>query len=93
MIHDQSGTRPPGISGLGSFLCGGKPIESLTKEAHHRPPTAIEVQELVEAPEMNTNESDWVSGDLDQAVIKRSVKRRKGSWYQISARLGRTELE
>ena len=57
-----------------------------------RVPTASEIRALAEAPEMISNESDCVSGELDQAVIKRSIRRRKGSWYQMPARSKHTGL-
>ncbi len=50
---------------------------------HRRTPTVGEIKKLAESPEMVIRQSDSVSGELDQVVIKRSIKRKKGSWYQI----------
>jgi hypothetical protein len=54
-------------------------------------PTAGEIKRLAESPEMVITEPGSVSGELDQAVIKRLVKQRKGSWYQIPASLNRNQ--
>ena len=56
---------------------------------HPRAPTVDEVRKLAESPEMMTSQSDWVSGELDQVVIKRLIKGKKGSWYQMPAWLRR----
>lgn len=42
---------------------------------------------------MVITEPGSVSGELDQAVIKRLVKQRKGSWYQIPASLNRNRSD
>ena len=55
------------------------------EDALDRVPTADEIRKLADAPEMITTDYDRASGELDQAVIKRLVKRKKGSWYQIPA--------
>ena len=49
---------------------------------HPRAPTVDEIRKLAESPEMMTSPGDRVSGELDQLVIKRSIKGKKGSWYQ-----------
>ena len=58
---------------------------------HRPPPTAGEIKRLAESPEMVITEPGSVSGELDQAVIKRLVKHRKGSWYQIPSSLNRNQ--
>ena len=62
-------------------------------DADYRGPTPEEVRKLAEAPEMITTEGDRHSGTLDQAVIIRRVKRRKGSWYQVPSRLNYKETD
>ena len=62
-------------------------------EERPRGPTAREIRRLAEAPEMKTNDANQLSGQLDQAVIVRSVKRRKGSWYQIPERFDHKESD
>ena len=62
---------------------GKEPLNS----THRPPPTADEITRLAESPEMVVNERAGTSGELDQAIIKRLVKQRKGSWYQIPASL------
>ena len=57
--------------------------------AHRAPPTADEIRRMAESPEMVVSERAKTSGELDQALIKRLVKQRKGSWYQIPASLNR----
>ena len=58
---------------------------------HRPPPTADEIRRMAESPEMVGSEHVSTSGELDQAIIKRSVKQRKGSWYQIPASLNRDQ--
>ena len=58
---------------------------------HRPPPTADEIRRMAESPEMVVSEHARTSGELDQAIIKRSVKQRKGSWYQIPASLNRDQ--
>lgn len=41
------------------------------------------IKEMVNAPLLAPTEADFGSSDIDQVVLKRSVRRRKGSWYQI----------
>ena len=53
---------------------------------HPHGPTIDEIRELAEAPDLIMNKSDRDTGELDQMVIKRSVRLKKGSWYQVSAR-------
>ena len=60
----------------------------LSSESHRRGPTAREIRELAEAPEMVTSDAASLAGELDQAVIRRLVKKKKGSWYQLPAQLG-----
>ena len=60
---------------------------------HRPPPTAKEIKRLAESPEMVIAEPGRVSGELDQAVIKRLVKQRKGSWYQIPASLNHNQSD
>ena len=67
--------------------------EEIPGEARRHAPTAREIRELAEAPPMVTSSSDWVSGELDQMVVKRLVKQKKGSWYQIPARIDPGEVE
>ena len=58
-----------------------------------RGPTAAEVMALRDAPELEMIQEGTGrnSGELDQAVIRRLVKSRKGSWYQVPARLESNE--
>lgn len=67
--------------------------EEITGEVRRRAPTAREIRELAEAPPMVTSSSDWVDGELDQVVVKRLVKQKKGSWYQIPAQFDPGKLE
>ena len=66
---------------------GKEPLNS----AHRPPPTADEIRRMAESPEMVVREYAGTSGELDQAIIKRLVKQRKGSWYQIPASLNRNQ--
>ena len=58
-----------------------------------RGPTAAEVMALRDAPELEMIQEGTGrnSGELDQAVIRRLLKSRKGSWYQVPARLESNE--
>lgn len=62
-------------------------------ESDRSVPTAAEVMAMGDAPslQMMQDGSGWDSGDLDQAVIKRLVKKTKGNWYQLPVGLGSNE--
>ena len=70
-----------------------KPDAQSQPESDQRGPTAEQIKALGDAPaiEMIQKGPDWESGELDQVVIKRSVKSRKGSWYQTPVRLESNE--
>ena len=62
-------------------------------ESDRSVPTAAEVIAIGDAPslQMIQDGSGWNSGDLDQAVIKRLVKKTKGNWHQLPVGLGSNE--
>ena len=59
------------------------------KDTQRTPRTPEEIVRLAKSPTMLTSESDWTSGELDQMVIKRNVKARRGSWDQVPPNLSR----
>jgi len=59
---------------------GNKQISSGTESPSV---SAEEIIQLADAPELSASESGWASGELDQIVIKRHIKKKRGSWYQV----------
>ena len=47
------------------------------------PPSAADITRLAHALAINPTEAELASGELDQVVLRRRVKRKKGPWYQI----------
>jgi hypothetical protein len=54
-------------------------------------PTSVdilnEIKKMEIAPSFSPDGMDFDPGKIDEAVIKRSVRRRKGSWYQVPKNL------
>ena len=45
--------------------------------------TIDEIKRMASAPPLSPSEIDFNPDDTERFIIKRSVARRKGSWYQV----------